>query len=251
MCKYPIIIVVIEPDSCDNNKKRIKGLIAMPMWLRKGLVAIVAVLTLGTIVPTSYLHTAENNSKSGNVQSQGQQRSDQDRVIIEDAITEVEEDKDSQSGEADSSWRQIAMTCYTQSQLIQKFSEFAKEEAIKQATDKFGVTIQNRIGETYNKVIAPKFGKAMANLTYNLDEATLRNLEVSHNPAGGTGERILHFYDTRTGKEVVKFHVRRDQPPKDGYWFNFHYHSYVDHFQAHHTLDTIYWGKNTPPQWAA
>lgn len=220
----------------------------MPLWLRKGLVAIVAVLTLGTVVPTSYLHT-DTRSPKDSLRGQEQQNAAQDHTALESAL-EIENESETEEDKS-SSWQKVASTCESHDELVQKFADFVQGEAVTQAADKFGPTIEDKIGDTYNQLIVPKLSKAMTKLSANMDESLLRHLEVTHNPAPGTGERILHFYDTRTGEEVVKFHVRRDKPPKDGYWFNFHYHTLNDGFETHHTIDRIYWGKNTPPQWAA
>ncbi|MED4798110.1 YpjP family protein, partial [Priestia megaterium] len=49
--------------------------------------------------------------------------------------------------------------------------------------------------------------------------------------------------------DLIRFHVRRENPPKDGYWFNFHYHAAADNFQKHYDLGKIYWNRNMPPKW--
>ncbi|MEH7388569.1 YpjP family protein, partial [Bacillus sp. JJ1521] len=77
----------------------------------------------------------------------------------------------------------------------------------------------------------------------------LDQLEISEQPSGGNGEKIFHIFDNTSGKDIVRFHVRKDHPPQDGYWFNFHYHTHHDGFQTHHALGDIYWNKNTPPKW--
>ena len=61
--------------------------------------------------------------------------------------------------------------------------------------------------------------------------------------------KIFHVYNRLTGEDLLRFHVRRDHPPQDGYWFNFHYHTAEDGFQSHHELGSIYWDRNTPPDW--
>jgi hypothetical protein len=111
--------------------------------------------------------------------------------------------------------------------------------------------ISEQVGDEYRNLIVPKIGEVMNGISRQYDEETLRNLVVSQSPSGGSGEKILHIYDGRSGQDLVRFHVRRDHPPKDGYWFNFHYHVDKDQFETHHNLGNIYWDKDTPPQWRA
>jgi hypothetical protein len=80
-------------------------------------------------------------------------------------------------------------------------------------------------------------------------EESLANLKVTETPGGGLSEKIFHITNSKANEDVIRFHVRRDHPPQQGYWFNFHYHTHHDNFQAHHELGSIYWNKNTPPKW--
>ncbi|MEW8987992.1 MAG: YpjP family protein, partial [Bacillus sp. (in: firmicutes)] len=80
-------------------------------------------------------------------------------------------------------------------------------------------------------------------------EEDLVHLAISEEPGKGKSEKIFHIKDEKTGEDVIRFHVRRDQPPHEGYWFNFHYHTHHDEYQTHHDLGSIYWAKNTPPNW--
>ena len=68
-----------------------------------------------------------------------------------------------------------------------------------------------------------------------MPEESLQSLAISK-PAGGNNEKIFHVYDTKTGNDLLRFHVRRDHPPQDGYYFNFHYHRFDDGY-----LDIMSW----------
>lgn len=98
-------------------------------------------------------------------------------------------------------------------------------------------------------MILPNIEKAIKEVMDQYDDNDLRYLTITERPTGGHSERIFHIYDGKKQHDVIRFHVRRDHPPKEGYWFNFHYHTYHDKFQKHHTLGAIYWAKNTPPKW--
>ncbi|MFC7394428.1 YpjP family protein [Scopulibacillus cellulosilyticus] len=217
----------------------------MPLWFRKTLVVLVAILTLGTVVPTSYLHT-ENKPTGEKIHEESNEASVPELSSKE--INDIEKPAEEKSEAL--SWQDIVMDCQTKEEITKALESFATEEAVNKGMKKFGPVIGKQIGDTYQNDIAPKFGHAVASMVEkNKNENLLRHLEVSNDPAGGTGERILHFYDSRNGKEWIKFHVRRDHPPKEGYWFNFHYHTNEDNFQVHHELGKIYWDKNTPPHW--
>nr|WP_290443530.1 YpjP family protein [Sporolactobacillus kofuensis] len=135
--------------------------------------------------------------------------------------------------------------------MIDRFSRYAFNEAEKQGLNKFGTRIATRINHQYSEQIVPGFAQAIREVSDAHDSAWVRELAVTHTPASGLGERILHVYNKQTGSEILKLHVRRDHPPLDGYYFNFHYHTAFDGFQKHHELKTIYWGKNMPPKWRA
>lgn len=218
----------------------------MPQWLLKTFVAIVTVLTLGTVVPTVNYHSDTRPSRydSGSPQSQ----SEQSELIIPQTKAVIDKESEEDSNE---DWATIAMNCTSKDDMLAQLEQFTEKEAVNQGFLKFGDTIASEIGDTYTNEIAPKFADAVATLGAATDADTLKHLAVSHNPAAGTGERILNLYDERTGKEWIKFHVRRDHPPLDGYYFTFHYHTNNDNFQAHHEVGKVYWDKNMPPNWMA
>ena len=218
----------------------------MPKWLRKILVSVITVITLGTVVP-SLNSVPRENPKVPNHDVQSQNKPIGTNESHREAVLESNESRKKRKD----NWSTRLSETKDPDKLISLLSEFAAEQATKQGVKKFGQTIEKRIGDTYYNTIVPKFGEAVASFGKDADYETLMNLAVSDNPAPGNGERILHFYDERTGKELIKFHVRRDHPPLDGYWFNFHYHTAKDNFQSHHEIGKIYWDKNMPPRWMA
>ncbi|PDM40628.1 MULTISPECIES: YpjP family protein [unclassified Geobacillus] len=131
----------------------------------------------------------------------------------------------------------------------QQFIEQMMEKAVVQSYEKFGSKIAPVIEDEFRDVILPRIEEVIASLAEQYPEEQLQYLAVTENPSGGMGERIFHIYRIDTGEDIIRFHVRREHPPQDGYWFQFHYHTYHDNFQTHYELGKIYWDKNTPPQW--
>nr|WP_249310338.1 YpjP family protein [Bacillus sp. FJAT-49736] len=147
----------------------------------------------------------------------------------------------------------------TQNQSITSFQEskFDREnivhsmmaEAEKQSFEKFGEKIGPVIEDEFRQVIMPNIQRAIEMTVKEYPEERLEALAISEKPSGGIGEKIFHIYDANTNEDIIRFHVRRDHPPMDGYYFDFHYHVQFDNYQKHYALGTIYWDKNTPPKW--
>jgi hypothetical protein len=213
----------------------------MQMWLRKLLVGMVAVLTLGTIVPTGYLHI---NNKTAREDVQEAQAEGYSHSIL-DARPE-EKQRRTETEETDAESRPLSRT-ELQDQLV----SLSVKEAVNQGEKKFGLRIQKQIGNEYEQMIVPKFSQAVRTMSNQLSDEQLRQVSISRHPSSGLGERIIHIYDENSKESYLKLHVRRDHPPLEGYWFNFHYHTYEDGFTGHHDLAKIYWNKNTPPNWQA
>lgn len=129
------------------------------------------------------------------------------------------------------------------------FMFYAIQKAEEQSVRKFGPIIEKSIGDEFREVVLPKMEEVIMTLSNQLEEEQLQYLVISNKPTGGTSEKIFHIYDSRSGQDIIRFHVRRDHPPLEGYYFNFHYHTYLDQFQSHHELGCIYWAKDTPPNW--
>lgn len=211
----------------------------IPQWIRKSLVACVAVLTFGTVIPTLPAHYLDKQNDKQNVQGS--------KAPI---IASRPNDK-SASKLGQSSLEIADRSSLSKAELIDRLSTYVLDEAKNQGTEKFGARISAKINGQYANQIAPAFAEAFRNVSNAHDSSWIQELEVTHAPTPGLGERIMHVYNKKTGKEVIKLHVRRDHPPLDGYYFNFHYHTALDGFQKHHELKTIYWGKNMPPKWKA
>ncbi|MEW9668626.1 YpjP family protein [Ammoniphilus sp. 3BR4] len=214
----------------------------MGKWLRKATSILVTVLTLGLVTPP-YLH------------SENLQNEPIFEVKLPD-LPDLQEDKEDWGSSPvlswdEISWEELSQSIVDKNQLSRQFTAYMAYQADIQVQKKFGPTISSRVGEDYRLLILPKFEKALDSFSQEADEALLRNVGVTQRPAAGHGEKIFHLYDTRTGEDLVRYHVRREKPPQDGYWFSFHYHKKDDQFQHHYELGKIYWDKNTPPRWVS
>jgi hypothetical protein len=195
----------------------------MNNWIRKTLFVLVSVLTFGLVTPTQLINTVNA-----------------DKLTDRDAF---------EASSTDSS--------FGQSNSFIKESDFDKEkfigELIKQAElqsyQKFGTKIKPVIENEFRGIILPNIEKALEEIAVQFPEEDLKNLTITEQPGAGLSEKIFNINNRVIGKDILRFHVRRDNPPQAGYWFNFHYHTYHDDFQSHHELGSIYWAKNTPPKW--
>ncbi|MEO2076483.1 MAG: YpjP family protein [Bacillus sp. (in: firmicutes)] len=194
----------------------------MSKWLRKPLFVLISILTFGLVTPTQLMNSVNADNF-----------------------------KDRDAFEA------TAERNFTQSNGFFQESEFNREEfmeeLIKQAEiqsyQKFGAKIKPVIEDEFREIILPKIEMAIAQTANQFPEEDLKNLTITEQPGSGLSEKIFNIKDSVTGKDILRFHVRRDNPPKAGYWFNFHYHTIYDEYQSHHELGTIFWAKNTPPKW--
>lgn len=142
---------------------------------------------------------------------------------------------------------------------FQDIDQFVREEFIAEAMKnayalgykKFGDRISERVGKQYEQIVLPEWEQALIDIQTKFDVEDFRFFRFTDDPTGGVGEKILHVYDERSGEDIIRLHVRRDQPPRQGYWFNFHYHLKEDNYQQHFTLASIFWDKDTPPNWTA
>ncbi|HWO98277.1 MAG TPA: YpjP family protein [Bacillus sp. (in: firmicutes)] len=198
----------------------------MPKWLRKTLITLITVCTFGLVTPPAYLYIDE--VKANKSTKEGYIRPHDPQPIVVQAI---EHEQEEPLYDAD------------------MFVHFAMEQAERQSVEKFGSKIAPVIEDEFKDVILPEIERVLTELTTQWPEEQLRNLQISEKPAGGYGEKIFHVYNRENGQDVLRFHVRRDHPPQDGYWFNFHYHTWEDQFQKHYPLGSIYWDVNTPPKW--
>lgn len=189
----------------------------MKKWIQKFLVSAVAVVTLGVITPS---HTIWNNilsDEQASAKSQNIGEDTQHSTYIESTFEE------STQPEVD---------------LI--------VEAKEQAYQKFGSRIGPKIQEDFDTHIFPKIQEAIDQTVTN---AEVKQLAITENPSGNYSEKMFNIYDEQTGKDLIRFHVRTENRPGEGYYYNFHYHTAEDQFATHHNLGDVYWSKNTPPKW--
>lgn len=195
----------------------------MPKWLRKSLVVMITVLSFGMVTPSqaAWLEELSQDPSLNRDIHESKPQDDDDYHL--DRITGVPS--------------------------REQFIDEILVQAESYAYQKFGNKIKPVIEDEFKEVILPEIEKVIEEVTLQFPEGNLQYLNISEFPSGGISERIFHIQNQLNGEDVIRFHVRRDNPPQQGYWFNFHYHTYLDGFQNHHTLGSIYWDKNTPPKW--
>ena len=195
----------------------------MKKWLLKSVVVMVSILTFGLVTPAQFVNyiNAENQN---------------DRDVFEAAAPE-------------SSYSQPTAFLEESKFDKEKFMEEIMQQAVEQSYQKFGTKIKPVIENEFREVILPNIETALNQTAAQFPDEDLMNLAITEQPGGGHSEKIFNIKNSLTGKDILRFHVRRENPPQDGYWFNFHYHTYHDEYQSHHDLGSIYWDKNTPPKW--
>ncbi|MEH7437127.1 YpjP family protein [Neobacillus drentensis] len=194
----------------------------MNKWLRKPLFVLISILTFGLVTPTQLM----NSVNAENFKDIDAFEAPADRSITR------------QNG------------FYEESEFNREaFMEQLIKQAEIQSYQKFGTKIKPVIEDEFREVILPNIELAMAQTADQIPEEDLKNLTISEQPGSGLSEKIFNIKSRLTGKDILRFHVRRDNPPQAGYWFNFHYHTIYDDYQSHHELGSIYWAKNTPPKW--
>ena len=192
-------------------------------WWRKSIVVAVAVLSLGAIPPT---HTIWEN-------------------LLEEK-TELKSHADkSRNTQFTYDWQDTSEFYYTMPTILDTVHETAEQQAYM----KFGSRIGPVIEDEFKTAILPNIQQAIDFHLSEVDSNSLRKLAISQKPSGDYSEKIFHIYDTDTNKDKIRFHVRTEKKPQEGYYFNFHYHLEEDDFQQHITLGDIYWSKDTPPKW--
>lgn len=195
----------------------------MKTWWQKTLVVAVALLTFGAISPDHMIWENLLDDKGQEKQASTQR----------DAAYELGD------------WTDPAEYWVTEAVVVETIRQSAEE----QSYIKFGSRIGPVIGDQFQQVVLPNMQRAIEDTLARLDDRRLRSLSVSEKPAGDHSEKIFHVFDTETGKDLLRFHVRTDKKPLEGYSFNFHYHVAEDGFSSHIPLGDIYWSKNTPPKW--
>lgn len=195
----------------------------MKNWWQKSLVIAVAVLTLGAISPNHMIWEALLEEKNGS--SSHAAENDQNQYTYD--------------------WLDTSEFYYTEPSILDTVHKTAEE----QAYIKFGSRIGPVIRDEFQTAILPNIQHAIDMHLSGLEPEQLTRLAISEKPSGAHAEKIFHIYDTETKKDAIRFHVRTEKKPLEGYYFNFHYHVAEDNFQKHIAIGDIYWSKNTPPKW--
>ncbi len=197
----------------------------MKKWFQKTLIVAVALLTFGAISPNHEIWT-NLQDKDVSKHSVGSSRSDGYPIELADALVEdsLEENTDS---------------------IEESFITSAK----KLSYMKFGTKVGPVIADEFDTVIFPKIEEAIQMTLASSGDLHKRRLAISEKPAGDYSEKIFNVYDLEDGKDLIRFHVRTEKRPQDGYFYNFHYHISDDDFIIHHSIGDIYWAKDTPPKW--
>lgn len=188
--------------------------------LKKSLVVGLSVLSFGIITPSQYQDWYEGNS------------------IKESKNNPFIDHNDYRSSES-------AEAVFSQAD----FLSYAILNAEKQSFEKFGERIGPYIKDEFYASVLPQIEATLQQFSSEIPEERLVNVAISEKPSGGRGEKIFHLYDRETSEDLIRFHVRRENPPGEGHWFEFHYHTYKDNFDSHHSMARIYWSQNTPPKW--
>lgn len=197
----------------------------MKKWLQKTLIVAVAFLTLGAISPNHQFWTSLQDKNEAKQAEQPPKSADYS------------------IGLADR---------YNYDQLKEPATSL-EESLIASAKElayvKFGSKIGPVIADEFDEIIFPKIEEAI-NMTFeSTGDLHKRRLAITEKPAGDYAEKIFNVYDLENGQDIIRFHVRTEKRPLDGYFYNFHYHIANDGFVAHHSIGDIYWSKNTPPKW--
>ncbi|WP_188454838.1 YpjP family protein [Virgibacillus oceani] len=203
----------------------------MKLWMRKVTVVLVTIMTLGMYVPPIHLNTnAEDNKEA--VSPKEETTGD----ILTSALDIGEEEPES-----------VPENIEEEFDYIGTMTKMAKEQTIT----KLGPRIVSQVDDEFTTEILPNIEEVVNTILADAGEEELPFYGITEAPANGFGEKIFNIYDLRTNEDLARFHVRRDNRPKEGYWFNFHYHLNDDDFEEHHEIGEIYWDKNIPPKWMA
>lgn len=200
---------------------------SMKKWMQKTLVITVALLTFGLITPNHEIWDSLDNSQANN----GSQGSNIESNPTEQATTLVEDS--------------FAHSDSNDTPDLEPILHAAKE----QAYIKFGPRIAPVISGEFELNIFPKLEEVIELTLTRLDADSFRYLVISDQPSGDYNEKIFNISNGTSGKDLIRFHVRTEKRPQEGFYYNFHYHTSEDNFVAHHSLGDIYWSKNTPPKW--
>lgn len=187
----------------------------MKKWFQKSIIITVALLTFGLISPNHFIWEQLLDTKSPS------------RAISSDAHD----------------YEQVTIT--DESSVYENMADAAKEQAYIKFGNRIGPVIQHE----FDDIIFPKMQEAIDMTIAKATDEKITRLAISEQPSGDYHEKIFNIYNDSTKKDLIRFHVRTDKKPQDGYYFNFHYHLAEDKYSKHYVLGDIYWSKNTPPKW--
>lgn len=195
----------------------------MKQYLQKLLIALVAVLTLGVISPSHEIWTTLQPKDDTRETDLPTTSKHEYHIGLSDVETLTEE--------------------------LPSIQETLLNPAHDLAYVKFGSKIGPVIEREFNTVIFPKIEEVIQQTVADVGGLEKRSLSITQNPSGQYAEKIFHVTDTLSNEDLIRFHVRTEKRPQDGYFYNFHYHIANDGFTGHHSLGDIFWSKNTPPKW--
>lgn len=203
----------------------------MKLWMRKIAVALVAVVTFGLYIPEINIDVdAEQSKETADADTSGKNGAAEHgrQPVLDRDSSEIQ-------AEIPAADPLLALS----------------EKAQEQTFMKMGPRITAKVEDEFQTVILPKVEEALHLIMDDTDKDDFQYFSITERPSDGFGERIFNIYDERTGKDIARFDVRRENRPMEGYWFNFHYHLSRDGFEEHHDIGEIYWDKNIPPKWMA
>ncbi|WP_096186991.1 YpjP family protein [Evansella halocellulosilytica] len=212
----------------------------MKLWLRKVSVVLITLMTVGMYIPPTYLDANADNDKLVS-------ENDRDENMLS-AVPEAEIETDAEvDDDLGSSFDEelIDIEIDSSTYVIEEMAEQAKDFTLA----KLGPKIVNKIEDDIESAVLPNMEEVLKMILDDADKERLNYLSITEDTESAYGEKIFHLYDLQAEEDVAMFHVRRDKRPRDGYWFNFHYHLSDDDFEEHYNLADIYWDKNTPPKW--
>lgn len=198
----------------------------MQLWMKRIFVTFISIVTLGLYVPPMQIHT---DAEASNKEVKPSDESTHNETM--EVVLETNNHK------------------FAPEPLYDSTTDRLIEQAKLQTVTKLGPKISNQIDDDIETDILPGIESVLQTLLDELPEKEINQLRISEEKAAGYGEKIFDVYNEETGKDIIRFHVRRDNRPQEGYWFNFHYHTLSDNYEVHHNIGEIFWSKDTPPKW--
>lgn len=206
----------------------------MNRWFKKISAVLMTIMTLGMYIPPTYMDAAAEDDKDNiypaNEGIQEKELAISDLDALDDSIYDSDEDFSGVESSED---------------YVHLFTEQAREQTFS----KLGPRISNKVEEDFMSEVFPGMEVVITSILEEIDEEEFPYIEINEQRSSVYGEKIFNIYDSQSKEDVARFHVRRDLRPKEGYWFNFHYHLRDDNYEEHHAIGEIYWDKNTPPKW--